>query len=114
MFTYKAQITKVVDADTLDLEVDLGFTVFTKIRVRLARIDAYETRLGRGTTEEMKAKGLEAKQTVKDLAESAQEVVVTTTGTGKYGRWIAELSLDGLNLSDFLLKSGYAVEKNYD
>jgi len=113
MYTYAAEITKVVDADTLDLNVDLGFTVFTKIRIRLARIDAFETRLGKSTTEEMKAKGLEAKQMVKTLVETAQKVTVTTTGTGKYGRWIAELYIDGANLSDLLLSTGYAVEKSY-
>lgn len=113
MYTYNAEVVKVVDGDTLDLNVDLGFTVFTKIRIRLARIDAYEVRLYKGTTEEEKAKGIEAREFVEQLAENAKSVVVNTTGRGKYGRWIAELIIDGKNLSDVLLAKGYAVKVDY-
>ena len=113
MYIYSAEITNVVDGDTLDATIDLGFNTFTKKRLRLNRINAYETRLYKGTTEEEKALGIHARELIKEMVASATQITVNTTEKGKYGRWIAEVVVDGVNLSDFLLENGLAVEVEY-
>lgn len=115
MFTYKAEIVKIVDGDTVDVDIDLGFQTWARnIRLRLNRIDAYETRLYKGTTEEEKEKGLLAKSKLEEMVlTTPDKVVVQTVGRGKYGRWIAELTIDGVNISDHLVKLGYAIYKEY-
>jgi micrococcal nuclease len=114
MFTYAAEIVKVVDGDTVDVDIDLGFSTWVRnVRLRLNRIDAYETSLRSGTTEEQKQLGLAAKALLIKTAEEASGIQVTTVGKGKYGRWIAELVIDGVNISDHLVELGYAIYKEY-
>jgi len=118
MYTYKANIVRVVDADTVIVDVDLGFDVWVKdITLRLARIDAYETRLSKTTSPEMKAKGLEAKEwlikSVDNSTQSGEEVKIRTNSRGKYGRWIAELYIGGINVNDTLVNLSYAVYRVY-
>lgn len=115
MYTYAAEVIKVVDGDTVDVDIDLGFGTWQRgIRLRLNRIDAYETRLGKNTTEEEKAKGLEAKQWVKDILEEYEgDITITTTSRGKYGRWIAEVMAGDVNINDALVDLGYAVYREY-
>lgn len=117
MYEYKAEVVRVVDADTVIVDIDLGFEVWVRnIILRLDRIDAYETRLTKDTTPEMKALGLEGKAWLKEtinLHRQVGEVIVTTRDKGKYGRWIAEVSVAGINISDALVSRGYAVFKSY-
>ncbi len=86
-YRYRAKINRVVDGDTIDFDIDLGFGVWLhKQRIRLARIDAPELR-----GEERKA-GLKAKAYVEDEIEAFETVVQTIEDKkGKYGRWIAEV-----------------------
>jgi len=120
MYNYKARCIKVIDGDTFDLEIDLGFNIKITERVRLARVDTPEIR------GEERPEGLKAKQFVNDAlyiktpwltAHSKDLYIDTTKGKGKYGRWIAEVMYeeDGnmYNLSDVLLKEGLAKEVNY-
>lgn len=115
MFTYKAEVIKVVDGDTIDVDIDLGFKTWVRnIRLRLDGIDAYETRLGRGTTPEMKEKGLLAKAFVKKMCDdNPTQVTITTTKRGKYGRWIAVVKVGNISIGDALVSMGYAVYKEY-
>lgn len=115
MFTYSAEIIRVVDGDTIDVDIDLGFDMWLRnVRLRLDRIDAYETRLFKGTTEEEKQKGLEAKQYLEDLFKSNKGFAkVTTTKRGSFGRWIAEVIVGDMNVNDNLVNLGYAVYKDY-
>lgn len=106
LYKYKGEVVKVVDGDTIDVMVDLGFNIFIKERFRLARIDAWEVR------GEERVKGLEAKAFVKDLLDG-KEVFIDSQGTGKYGRWIAEVFvLDDkgamMNVNDELMEKGHA------
>jgi len=112
MYEYKATVVKVVDADTLDVRVDLGFKISQEMRIRLARIDAWEVR------GEEREKGLEATQFVIDLFDNLGEdyIVIRTQKdkTGKYGRYLAEvivMNSDGsekFNLNERLVKEGHA------
>jgi micrococcal nuclease len=102
-----AKVDRVVDGDTIDVSVDLGFGVWKKERLRLARINTPEIR------GEEKEAGLAAKAFV-EVAISDQEMIIvkTTKETGKFGRYIAEIEVSSYdqweNLNDLLLKEGYA------
>ncbi len=100
MWTYRAKIAKVVDGDTLDLDVDLGFRVTHRIRARLARIDTAET----STPEGRSVKALVAEQ-----VPVGTDVTIVTGKGDRYGRWISEVKAGELNLSDWLLAQGLAV-----
>jgi len=98
-------IDRVVDGDTVDGTVDLGFDVHVKQRFRLLGIDAPETR-----TKDLveKASGLKSKEWLEDKAESANEVTVITNKTGKYGRYLATLIIDGVDINQEMLNNGLA------
>lgn len=99
MYEYKATCTRVVDGDTVDLQIDLGFSMTTKQRVRLAHIDTPE----RGQDGYEQAKSA--------LAEAVQfkNVRVKTTKPSKYGYYLAELATDGcLSVNDMLVQRGFA------
>jgi micrococcal nuclease len=104
--TYKnCRIERVVDGDTVDVIVDLGFFVSTKTRIRLAYINAPEVG---------DAAGVEAKNTLAALCLGA-EVVLTCHGRDRYGRWIGTLErkTDHLNLNDEMIRLGCAVAVKY-
>jgi len=118
MYEYRAHVVRVVDADTVDVLLDLGFDISLKKRVRFARINAYETRLGKDTTQEEKEIGLEAKEYVKNLVEGKEIILQSQKGKGgKYGRYIAEIIYmvddQRINLNDELVIKKYAVYQDY-
>jgi micrococcal nuclease len=113
MYEYNVKkVTKVVDGDTIDVDIDLGFNISFSQRVRLAGIDAPESR-----TKDLreKALGLEVKNKVKVSMESAKKVVIKTElpdSTEKYGRILGWVYLDGADksLNEQLIEEGYAWE----
>ena len=110
MYEYKViEITKVVDGDTVDVLIDLGFGVSYHQRVRLAGIDAPESRT-RNLQE--KKLGLESKEYLKHRIESCNSVVIKTEkdDTGKFGRILGWLFLDGdpESINHEMIRSGYA------
>lgn len=118
LYVYKAKVVYIVDADTIDVVLDLGFDISLKSRIRLARINAYETRLGKKTTQEQKEIGLEAKQYVKDLLEEKEILLKSNKDkTGKFGRYIAEIYYkkdnEEINLNDELVLKKFAVYQEY-
>lgn len=89
MFVYDATILRVVDGDTVDALVDLGFSTHRKIRVRLYGINAPESRT-RDLAE--KKLGLAAKaRLIEILDEQNNQVFLKSHGVGKYGRCLGEL-----------------------
>ena len=107
---YVKKVTKVVDGDTIDVEIDLGFDISFSSRVRLAGIDTPESR----TTDKMeKALGLEAKDYLKKQIESAKTVVIKTEkmdSSEKYGRILGWLFLDGseVSMNEKMIEDGHA------
>ena len=107
---YVKKVTKVVDGDTIDVEIDLGFDISFSSRVRLAGIDTPESR----TTDKMeKALGLEAKAYLKKEIESAKTVVIKTEkmdSSEKYGRILGWVFLDGstVSLNEKMITDGHA------
>jgi micrococcal nuclease len=93
-----AEIVNVVDGDTVDIVVDLGFSVKVKQRFRLIRIDTPE----RGQTGFNEAKNF--------LTQYLNvPVVLAVTKLDKYGRYLVEITYNGVNLNDALLNAGLAV-----
>jgi micrococcal nuclease len=111
MYEYNIKkVTKVVDGDTIDVDIDLGFNISYSQRVRLAGIDTPESR-----TKDLreKALGLEVKNKVKSAIESAKTVIIKTElpdSTEKYGRILGWVYLDGTakSLNEQLIDEGYA------
>jgi micrococcal nuclease len=107
---YVKKVTKVVDGDTIDVDIDLGFDISFSSRVRLAGIDTPESR----TSDKMeKALGLEAKAYLKHEIESAKSVVIKTEkmdSSEKYGRILGWVYLDGsdISLNEKMIADGYA------
>jgi len=109
MYTYNAKVDRVVDGDTVDALVDLGFDTWKKTRIRLYGLDAWESRT---RDLEEKQKGLAAKQFLIDKLEAnSNEFILVSHGVGKFGRCLGELFLekDGLSLNEKLITEGHAV-----
>jgi micrococcal nuclease len=107
---YVKKVTKVVDGDTIDVDIDLGFDISFSSRVRLAGIDTPESR----TRDKMeKALGLEAKAYLKSQIDSAKTIVIKTekmNSSEKYGRILGWLFLDGstVSMNEKMIADGYA------
>ena len=107
MYEYKIQkVGKVVDGDTIDVVVDLGFHTFVKKRVRLYGINTPETRT---RNKEEKAKGIAAKLRLVELCE-APTLILKSRGLGKYGRVLGEIISNDINLNKLLVSEGHAEE----
>ena len=108
---YSCKLVRVVDGDTADAMIDLGFNVWVKNRIRFMGVDAWESRT---RNKEEKVKGLAAKAYVKDLLENSDDgkFSIISHGTGKYGRVLGELFVKGHDKSvNVLLKeNGHAYE----
>jgi micrococcal nuclease len=107
-YCYYAKVERVVDADTIDLLIDCGFSIIMKIRIRVAGIDAWEVR---GPE---RPKGLLAKTFVENLLPVGAEVTVKTGKyKGKYGRYIGNIYCNGIDLSETLVENGHAEFVEY-
>lgn len=110
MFEYNAKVIRVVDGDTIDAMVDLGFSTFKKVRIRMHGIDAPESR-----TRDLEEKklGLAAKtRLIEMLEESNNEFILISHGVGKFGRCLGEIFFGDVKLNDLLITEGHAVEYN--
>ena len=108
MYNYNIEVIRVIDGDTIDCFIDLGFNVSIKSRIRLHGINTPETR-----TRDIKEKhyGIEAKLKLCKLLED-NEVTMVSHGIGKFGRVLGVLYVDDVNINDILVKEGYAIEYN--
>ena len=111
MYAYNIELIRVIDGDTIDAYIDLGFSVKVKKRIRLAGINTPESRT---RDLEEKKKGLAAKDRLKCLLEGCNTIVLDSQGVGKFGK----LSIDKVDgsdkltmicVNDLLIKEGHAV-----
>jgi|TARA_R110000803_G_scaffold19672_1_gene51332 micrococcal nuclease len=108
MYEYAVKkIVKIVDGDTIDIEIDLGFSLTKKERVRLAGIDTPESRT-RDLDE--KAEGLLAKSFLEKQLDEAVDLRVKTEKDGKYGRMLGWLHDGNKNINKYMVLKGYAWE----
>jgi|TARA_Y100000310_G_scaffold89044_1_gene86172 micrococcal nuclease len=108
---YSAKLDRVVDGDTCDALIDLGFNTFVKKRIRFFGVDTWESRT---RNLEEKKKGLVAKEFTKDLLENSDngKFVIKSHGVGKYGRVLGELFVKGheSSVNELLKENGHAYE----
>ena len=102
---------RVVDGDTCDALIDLGFNTFVKKRIRFFGVDTWESRT---RNLEEKKKGLAAKAYVKDLLENSDDgkFSIISHGVGKYGRVLGELFVkdEEKSVNELLKENGHAYE----
>ena len=115
MYEYKCTILRVVDGDTVDIDIDLGFNIWVRReRVRIVGIDTPESR----TTDKVeKIFGEASKAKVKELLPiGSTQILKTVKGTdgtdtkGKFGRILGDFILDDKLLSEIMIEEGYAVK----
>ena len=108
MYVYNAKCTRVVDGDTIDAQIDLGFDVHKKIRIRMVGINTPESRT---RDLEEKERGLAAKSFVVEMFKKRNNsFILHSQGVGKYGRCLGVIFLGESKLQDILLEEGHAVE----
>jgi micrococcal nuclease len=110
MYEYQCRILRVIDGDTVDIDIDLGFGVWMhRERVRLYGIDTPESR-----TRDLEEKkfGLLAKAYVRDHLPvgSIQTLVTIKDGKGKFGRILGKFKIGDDILNDIMIKEHHAVE----
>lgn len=115
MYTYNIKLDRVIDGDTIDANIDLGFDTW----VKKSEVFGVNTPESRTRDLEEKAKGLAAKDRVKQLLEGSNRIQLTSYGVGKYGRCLGELHIDVVDgkekitmesVNELLIKEGHAVE----
>ena len=118
MYTYNAKVVKIVDGDTLDALVDLGFDTWKKVRIRMYGMNAPESRT---RDLEEKSRGLAAKARLKEiLKENKNKFILVSYGVGKYGRCLGEIYVETLDndtpnipevsINRILINEGHAKE----
>lgn len=119
MYEYKAIVERVVDGDTIDVIIDLGFKTWKKVRVRMEGINTPESRT---RDLEEKKRGLAAKdRLIEILKYNGNQCTLKVSGVGKFGRAIASVYVDTLspasdqssmtivNVNKQLIEEGHAV-----
>ena len=115
-YIYRGKLERVVDGDTIDALIDVGFDIWIKKRIRYSGIDTWESRT---RNLEEKAKGLEAKARNKELlmevSSKSGYFRLKSFGVGKYGRVLGEIFIedkDGkqLNINKTLISEGHAYK----
>ena len=110
MYEYKCNVVKVVDGDTVDVDIDLGFGVWMKDeRVRIMGIDTPESRT---RDKEEKVRGLLSKKKLTELCPVGSIVQLMTAkdkNKGKFGRILGTLVVDGVDVNQWLIENNYAV-----
>ena len=117
MYEYNAKCVRVVDGDTLDAEIDLGFDVKIKKRIRLAGINAPESRTRNKVEKKL---GLAAKERLVEMMDGAANVFeLESKELGKYGRVLGKIHIDKISgkdqitkvcVNDALVREGHATE----
>ena len=109
MYEYGCTVERVVDGDTIDVILDLGFDIRFKSRVRLYGIDTPESRT---RNKDEKVRGKMAGAFLKDAVDNGSKVVIETKlkdSRGKYGRVLGNVVVDGININEALIKNFLAV-----
>lgn len=103
MYNYKAKIIAVYDGDTVTAQVDLGFLHFQVMKLRLFGIDTPELR------GEEREQGLVVRDIVREMIlDKEVEIESYKDKQGKFGRYLATIKIDGLDLNQWLVDNGHA------
>lgn len=109
LYCYLALVTSVYDGDTITVDIDLGLGVWKHSeKIRVAHINAPEVR-GKERPE-----GLKSRDWLRERINGKQIIIKTLKDKkGKYGRYIGEIYLDGVNINDEIVKAGFAEYRDY-
>jgi len=110
MYEYGCTVTRVVDGDTIDVILDLGFSVLHKCRVRLYGIDTPESRT---RNKDEKVRGKLAAKFLEDSINNGKQVILRSKlkdSKGKYGRVLGEVIVDDININELMVKRYLAVK----
>lgn len=109
MYQYNAHIVSVYDGDTCTALVDLGFTVSVEVKFRLYGINTPELKGGTTTS---KAKGIEARNRLRELIEGKEVTLKSIKGSDAFGRWLAVIDDPeggGITINQRMISEGHAV-----
>ena len=109
MYEYACEVERVVDGDTVDVVLNLGFDIMYKSRVRLYGIDTPESRT-RNLDE--KARGKMAGAFLKNAIDTGEKVVIQTKlkdSRGKFGRVLGNIIVDGININQLMIDNHHAA-----
>ena len=109
MYEYSCTVTRVVDGDTIDVVLDLGFSILHKCRVRLYGIDTPESRT---RNKDEKIRGKLASKFLQDAIDNGKKVVLRSKlkdSKGKYGRVLGEIVVDDININVSMIENYLAV-----
>ena len=109
MYEYGCQVTRVVDGDTIDVDLDLGFDIIYKCRVRLYGIDTPESRT---RNKDEKVRGKLASKFLQEAISSGKNVILRTQlkdSKGKFGRVLASVIVDGIDINQSMVTNYMAV-----
>ena len=106
MYEYNAIVDRVVDGDTIDCTIDLGFHTWKKIRVRMEGINTPESRT---RDLEEKKRGLAAKDRLIELLGDGN-FTLQSHGVGKYGRCLGTIFVKDVDVNKTLINEGHATE----
>lgn len=112
MYRYKAFVKRVVDGDTFDIKVDLGFHTTVEHRFRLIGVDTPET--FRPKSEGELRHGLKATAFVKTLIENNHVILRSEKKIGIYGRWNAHIEIEGKDLAQLIRDNDLEKRMAYD
>ena len=109
MYEYNCTVERVVDGDTIDVVLDLGFDILYKSRVRLYGIDTPESRT---RDKDEKARGKMAGSFLEEAIEDGEKVIIQTKlkdSRGKFGRILGDVIVDDININQLMVKCHLAV-----
>ena len=109
MYEYGCKVTRVVDGDTIDVDLDLGFDIIYKCRVRLYGIDTPESRT---RNKDEKVRGKLASKFLQDAINNGDHVILRTQlkdSKGKFGRVLASVIVDGIDINQSMVANHMAV-----
>jgi len=109
MYTYKAEVIRVIDGDTVVLNIDLGFKIYHKTSCRLAGINAPEMN---SKDEEVRAAAVESKEYLMRLLPEGADVTIISKKLDKYGRPVVDFLAESNNcwsVNSLMRKSGHAT-----
>ena len=108
MYEYKCEVKRVVDGDTVDVIIDLGFSILYSTRVRLYGIDTPESRT---RNKDEKVRGFLSKDYLKDWLDQGGVIIRTYRDKkGKFGRVLGEMVVGGRNINLLMVEENYAVK----
>lgn len=106
-YAHKTKFIRAVDGDTVVLLIDHGLSVYSQQILRLARVNCPELK---SADPEIKKKAMDAKAAVTYLLSTVEFLTCETIGKDPYGRWVSEVWVGAINVSDWLIEEEFAVK----